>query len=95
MNISRAVRSCRLARRLSQQELAARAAISPSYLSLIESGKKEPSLPLLRDLAMGLSLPVDMLILTAVDFENIKRNVSEMSDLFSQMLTALVVGEAG
>ncbi len=44
---------------------------------------------------MGLSLPVDMLILTAVDFENIKRNVSEMSDLFSQMLTALVVGEAG
>jgi transcriptional regulator with XRE-family HTH domain len=74
---------------MSQQELAQRVGISPSYLSLLEAGKKEPSVPMLRDLADGLQMSVDVLMLTAIDYAEVKRRHADLSDLFGQMLLAL------
>lgn len=91
MNIARAIRTCRLARRLSQQELAKRVDISPSYLSLLEGGRKEPSLPLLRDLAEALELSIDLLMLTAIDYDSVKKSHDVIGTLFSQMVTALTM----
>lgn len=67
-----------------------RSDISASYLSLIESGKKEPSLPLLREIAASLDLSLDVLMLTAIDYDEIRNQQKGVAELFAQMLGALV-----
>jgi transcriptional regulator with XRE-family HTH domain len=89
MNIPRAIKTCRMARGISQQELAQRIEISPSYLSLLEAGKKDPSVPMLRDLAEGLEMSLDLLMLTAIDYSEVRRGHAELAELFGQMLVAL------
>lgn len=90
MNLPRAIKACRLARGMSQQDLAERVEMSPSYLSLLESGRKEPSLAMLRELAAGLDLSLDVLMLTAIDYGELRKRHAEMSELFGQFLVALV-----
>jgi transcriptional regulator with XRE-family HTH domain len=91
MNIGRAIRFARAARGLSQQDLASRVAISPSYLSLLESGKKDPSLAMIRAIAKGLRISEDVFILTAIDFESIRAaDVDVMSALSEQLLSMAV-----
>lgn len=89
MNISRAIRTCRHARGLSQLALAAEVGISASYLSSLESGRKEPSLPLLRRIAAALDLPIDLVMLTAIDYVELNKRHPEMSELFGQMMMAI------
>jgi transcriptional regulator with XRE-family HTH domain len=91
MNIARAIRSMRLARGISQAEVAARASISPSYLSLLESGKKEPSLAMLRSIAKALRIPDDLLLVSAVDYEQLRRSSADNLALLADQLLALLV----
>ena len=91
MNIGRAIRFARVAKGLSQQELAARIAISASYLSLIEAGKKDPSIPMIRSVAEGLKISVDVLLLTAIDYDKIRAaDVDALAALSQQLLAAAV-----
>ncbi|HRC54333.1 MAG TPA: helix-turn-helix transcriptional regulator [Kofleriaceae bacterium] len=52
------VRSWRLARRLSQEALAARADVSPRHLSFVENGRANPSRELVMALTEALDLPL-------------------------------------
>jgi transcriptional regulator with XRE-family HTH domain len=52
------VRLQRVIRRLSQQELAARAKVDRTYISQIETGKKEPSIAVLSRIAKVLGCNV-------------------------------------
>lgn len=52
------LRSLRLARRLSQEELAHRAAVSPRHLSCLETGRAYPSRAMLIILGSALNLPL-------------------------------------
>jgi transcriptional regulator with XRE-family HTH domain len=52
------LRSLRLARRLSQEELAHRAAVSPRHLSCLETGRAYPSRAMLLVLGSALNLPL-------------------------------------
>ncbi|HEV7427836.1 MAG TPA: helix-turn-helix transcriptional regulator [Thermoanaerobaculia bacterium] len=90
MNIPRAIKTCRLARRMSQSELAERTNLSAAYISLIESGKKQPTIPTLDAIAEAFELSLDVLMLTAIDYEQVRRSQKAVSDLFGQMLLALV-----
>jgi transcriptional regulator with XRE-family HTH domain len=56
--IGRAVRRTRLARSLSQDELAKLAGIEPSYLSEIERGKADPDALLMFKLARVMNVPI-------------------------------------
>jgi len=89
MNLPRAIRTCRLARGLTQQQLARSAAISTSYLSLLESGKKEPSLQLLGRLADALELSIDLLMMSAIDDFRLRETSDDVARLFGQMLRLL------
>jgi len=60
--VGRALRIFRDARELSLGELARNAQISTAYLSLIESGNRNPSLDVLDRLSSALRLPTDLLI---------------------------------
>lgn len=53
-----------------QRELAVLAGISPSLLSLIEAGKREPSIKQLRDIARGIGIPSAVLFAAALSEED-------------------------
>lgn len=62
MNIGQAIQIARSKRKLSQAELAKRAEISVSYLSLLEREKRDPPLSTLRQIATALRIPLELLL---------------------------------
>jgi transcriptional regulator with XRE-family HTH domain len=61
MNIGGAIQLARTKRRFSQRELAERAEISVSYLSLLERSKRDPPLSTLKKIADALRVPLEIL----------------------------------
>ena len=61
MNIGSAIHLARTKRKLSQRDLADRAGISVSYLSLLERSKRDPPLSTLKSIATAISLPLEIL----------------------------------
>ena len=65
MEYGRALRICRAALKMSQQDVAKRARITTSYLSLIESGKRVPTLGTLEKVCKALGVPAHLVMLLA------------------------------
>jgi len=61
MNIGHAIQLARSKRKLSQSELAQRADISVSYLSLLERSKRDPPLSTLKRVSSALGVPIEIL----------------------------------
>jgi transcriptional regulator with XRE-family HTH domain len=94
MNIGKAVRICRAARGLSQRELAEKAEFSSAYISLIEQGKREPSLSGIKKLSNALSLPHDLLILLALEGgETDKASIVKVEELARHFLNLVISAE--
>lgn len=66
MQLGTTIRRFRLASGMSQAELARRAGLSASFLSLIERDRREPTLSLLRRLAEQLGLPFGVFVAAAL-----------------------------
>ena len=66
MTLGSAIRSLRQSAGLSQRLFAEKAEISPSYLSLIETDRREASIPLLRRMAELLGTPATLLFAAAL-----------------------------
>ena len=60
--LNEALRLIRVFHDVSQKELATRLQIAPSYLSEIETGKKEPTLQLLRKYAEEFNIPMSSIL---------------------------------
>jgi transcriptional regulator with XRE-family HTH domain len=91
MNYSKAIRVARSLADLSQGELADRAEIDRSYLSLIESGKRQASVETIQKIAKALDLPFPLLTLLGSEQQDIQRiNRSQIADL-SLALTKLLI----
>lgn len=67
--ISRALKLIRQYHKLNQTELASRLSISTSYLSELESGKKDPSLDVLQKYADCFSVPLSSLVVFSETLE--------------------------
>lgn len=67
MDIGRAIRFCRQQKGLTQPQLAERAELSASYLSVLEKGKRDPSLSSLQGIARGLGVPLSVLMFVAAE----------------------------
>jgi transcriptional regulator with XRE-family HTH domain len=65
MNLGKAIRLCRTQKDMSLDDLSAKAKISISYLSLLERGKRDPNFSTLESIALGLEIPVSILIFLA------------------------------
>jgi transcriptional regulator with XRE-family HTH domain len=90
-NYAKAFRIIRAAFGLQQAELAERMSISASQLSLIEAGKRQPSLRVVDSLASAVGIPavlVSLLASTASDVES--RSNEDISDLARALLRLLV-----
>jgi len=78
MDIGRAIRFCRQQKGLTQPQLAQRAALSASYLSVLETGKRDPSLSSLQSIARGLGVPLSVLLFVAADPSDVETLTLEM-----------------
>ncbi|HRB15461.1 MAG TPA: helix-turn-helix transcriptional regulator [Nitrospira sp.] len=61
LGIGPIIKILRAAIGLRQKDLADKVGIQPHYLSLVEAGKREPSLAVLRKIANELDVPVSLL----------------------------------
>ena len=70
MNYGKALKIARAATGLQQQELAKKAGLTASYISLVEMGKRTPSTSALRKLSRALEMPPHLLTLLATEPED-------------------------
>jgi transcriptional regulator with XRE-family HTH domain len=69
MNYGKAIRITRALADVSQRELAESLDTDPSYISLLEMNKREPSRELLERIATELKVPMHLLVLMAAEGE--------------------------
>jgi transcriptional regulator with XRE-family HTH domain len=86
---AKAFRICRAAFGLRQSELAERMPITPSQLSLIEAGKRQPSLRVVEALGGALGVPTALITLLASTPEDVKAQDAG-AELASALLNTLV-----
>lgn len=90
MRYGKAIRICRAAKELSQKELASKAGIGSSHISLIEAGKRSPSLTTIEKICEALNVPTHLLMLLAADPGDIQaddlKNLKDLSGLILQLL---------
>jgi len=72
MDYSKALRVARAIAGIEQKELAKRAEIDPSYVSLIESGARRPSLRAISKLSKALDVPEPLLTMLAADSRDLQ-----------------------
>lgn len=66
MRVGECIKSLRGAAGLMQRELAERVGVSASLLSLIEAGKREPTIAFLRDVGRAFGIPTGVLFAVAL-----------------------------
>jgi transcriptional regulator with XRE-family HTH domain len=84
MNLGRAIALCRKQRSLNQAQLAKRAGLSVSYLSLLERNeRKDPTLSIVQSLAQALQIPTGILFFLAADDAELGGLSSELKEKLS------------
>lgn len=73
MNLGQTIKGLRKRRGKNQTQFAFECDITQTYLSQIESGKKEPSLPMLRKIANHLDVPLPALVCLSLEVEDIPK----------------------
>lgn len=76
MNYARAIRIIRSAHNLSQQKLARKLSLDPSYISLLEKGQRSPTIKTLEKISRKLMIPPHLITLLASDEKDL-RNISK------------------
>jgi transcriptional regulator with XRE-family HTH domain len=93
-NYGKAFRILRAAFGLKQSELAERMPITASQLSLIEAGKRQPSLRVLNALASAVGVPAALISLLASTTNEVEsKSNEEISDLARALLRLLVTAK--
>lgn len=92
---AKAFRIIRAAYGLSQAELAQRMQLSASQLSLIEAGRRQPSLRVVDSLASAMSVPSALVTLLASSPEDLEGQGRGATDALSSMLLNLLVSASG
>lgn len=86
MNLGKAIKSIRSQLGLTQNELALRAGISVSYLSMLEKNKRDPSFSTLEKIANALNIPLSILVFLSAD----RTELDNMNDDLIQKLSHTV-----
>jgi transcriptional regulator with XRE-family HTH domain len=90
VNIGRAIRTCRAHKKLTQAALASRCNLSESYLSVIESGRREPTLSTLEVIAKGLEIPLSMLVFLGAESDELSTMSPEIKEKLSSAILSLL-----
>jgi transcriptional regulator with XRE-family HTH domain len=92
MDYGKAFRIARAIAGLQQKELAELADIDPSHISLIEIGKRQPSLAMVGRLAKALQIPEDLLPLLAAEPDDLNLKDPKELERAAQSLAQLIIG---
>lgn len=93
-NYAKAFRIVRAAFGLRQSELAARMPITASQLSLIEAGKRQPSVRVVDALAKAVGVPTALISLLASTPDDVaSKSDEDISDLARALLRLLVLAK--
>ena len=90
MNIGKAIQLCRTQKEFSRSELARKSGISESYLSLLERGKRDPSLTKLKAICSSLGIPLSVLVFVAADSDDIANLDRDLAEKLSFALVNLI-----
>lgn len=91
MNYAKAIRIARSIADISQGTLADRSGLDRSYLSLIESEKRKPTVETLQAIADALQMPFHLLTLLATEKEDARRINEEQVQGLARELTQLLL----
>src|SRR5450759_88483 len=92
MNYSKAIRTARALADISQRELAGRILIDASLVSMLESGKRKPSLDTLEKIACALGIPFHLFTLLASEPCDVRGSDPEAVQQLSVGLGRLLLG---
>jgi transcriptional regulator with XRE-family HTH domain len=90
MDIGRIIKKCRQLRNLTLDSLANKTGLSKSYLSLVESGKREVSMKSLQKVARVLNIPMYLLIYLAAENNEVKEMSGALKSKFDKLLLGLI-----
>ena len=90
MNIGRALNLCRSAKQVSLAELALLTGLSPSYISMIESGKRIPTLLSIEKLSTALSVPTPIILFIAAEKNELEGLDEETTNRLSSAVLAVL-----
>ena len=95
MNYGKALRVLRAARGLQQKQLAEKLGVDGSYVSLLESGRRKPSMDIVEASAQLLGVPVYLLMLLASEEQDLKGVTgSEAAAIGKQLLEIVLRSES-
>ena len=92
MKYGKAIRAVRSARGLTQQTLAETIGLDSSYISLIENGRRVPSLGVLENIATALATPLYLLLLLGSEAEDLRGASPERAQELGILLLDIVQG---
>ncbi len=92
MDYGRAMRIVRTARGWAQKDLAKRADLDASYISVLERGERTPSTRTLQKLAKVLDIPFNLFLLLASDKEDLGRISPDVADGIGKQLLRVLIG---
>ena len=92
MNYGKAIKIVRTAHGLTQAELTEHLSIGPSHLSLIEAGRRQPSLRVLDEISAALGVPPHLLTLLSSGPEEVEAHADpkQIAELARSLLGLLV-----
>jgi transcriptional regulator with XRE-family HTH domain len=94
MNYSKAIRIARSLADMPQRELAQHISLDPSLISMLESGKRNPSRATLEKIAKRLGIPLHLFTLLAAEPEDLKGvSAEEISSLATGLIRLLLEGK--
>ena len=93
MELAKAIKLIRIASGLKQKEIALKLDITPNYMSLVENGKREPSISFLRRLGEVLGVPVGLFFLWGE--KSSRKNIDEIRSLLAQLEAMYVFSQRG
>lgn len=81
VDYAKAIRRARMWHEISQDDLGRKAALSESYVSMLETGKRSPSTEAIEQIAAALKMPVwALIVLGSEDAPNVVR-MAAMAEL--------------
>lgn len=96
MTLGSAIKLIRTANSVKQRDLAKKVNVTANYLSLVEAGKREPSISFLKMLAKELKVPISMFFLWQEPPSSISlqdEQLKELRDLIVHMQAISVSGQ--
>jgi transcriptional regulator with XRE-family HTH domain len=92
MNYARAIKLVRASKGLSQKDLAKKLKVDSSFVSLLEKGKRCPSMATLESIAGSLNVPIYLIMLLASEKKDLKGLSPRHAGDLGNRLLELVVG---